>query len=193
MCDLPIWTNVYNFNLPQTNKMAPSTKFLRKPNFSVHSGIWTVWVPMNFTHLYLFIHLFCQYISFSQSSYVFSEFSFFLGAWESTNFMCCVKAQFSISLTLHNLECFPCCVVHLHHTFKNVMFWFLQMQWWSCKPNLNSTHSYRIFCLITIIPLVVCSVFVIYPTILFMQWGLLKINHNKWTYSEQCLQKLSVC
>jgi len=52
----------------------------------------------------------------------FSEFSFFLGVWESTNFMCCVMAQFSISLTLHNLECFPSYVVHLHHTFKTVMF-----------------------------------------------------------------------
>jgi len=36
--------------------------------------------------------------------------------------MCCAIALFSISLTLHNLECFPCYVVHLHHTFKSVMF-----------------------------------------------------------------------
>jgi len=115
-------------------KMAPSTKLPRKSNFSVHSGM-TVWVPMNFTHLYLFTH-FCQYISFSQSSYTFSEFSFFLGAWESTNFMCCVKAQFSISLTLHNLECFPWYVVHLHYTFKIVMFWIPHVQLWSCKSKL---------------------------------------------------------
>jgi len=33
-------------------------------------------------------------------------------------------------------------------------------------------------------------VFVTYPTILFIRWGLLKINHNKWIYLEQCCRSV---
>jgi hypothetical protein len=61
MCDPPTWINIYSFNLPQAeeNYSKYRTKFLRNSHFSVHSGIWIVWVPMNFTHLYLFMHLLC--------------------------------------------------------------------------------------------------------------------------------------
>jgi hypothetical protein len=53
-----------------------------------------------------------------------------------TYFICQVKAQFTVSVTLHNLDCFPCCVIQLHHTFQIVVFWLLQLQSWNCTSKL---------------------------------------------------------